>query len=170
MIVSVIVGADQVVHSGPLELMDSFDDRDGAGAVNASTSLQVAQASSGPGVDGHDHGEIYASTTPEGTYYSETWSANLAAGKSISVAAIMMAQNDCSSPSSCTGQKYPDFLLVLYKGSVLARVVGNFNNNMQYVRYVNSAGSSQAMTIKLLLGDWKSLSSTSWGVAWHVGQ
>jgi hypothetical protein len=184
-IVGILVGADENIDEAqggtwPLNVMDGGDDRDGVGLINAWNSLLVlAPASKVNGGNsavalGHDYGLMSSSSTPAGTYYTETYHALVPAGTTLRVAAILMAKSNCGSPpdyTNCTTQDYPYFRLELHEeGGFSTAVSANYDQNYQFASIDNTRfpTPSKWYTINIYLESWNAMTSSYWAVAWQA--
>jgi hypothetical protein len=172
-----LAGPEQNVHGRwPLDLSDDKDDMDGVGALNARLSAGIALHHRNGGgsahSDGYDYGTLYASSTPNGAYYSEIWNARVPRGTTLRVAAVLFAKGACTQggdENSCSAEDWVYFKLWGCIGWPCQYVMGysaNFNSNYQYFGYTNQDVVDHDISIALQMWDWSPLTSTTFGIAW----
>jgi hypothetical protein len=175
MVPGLMVSANEDLDGTPLNLHDDWDDRDGAGLLNAYNALLVLQSTSkvhgnnAPARAAHDYHFISPYNTPAQTFWAEEYFARVPAGLELRVAALLQTRPTCpQSPGSgsCTADPYPTFALFVFDGSTLVRVALNSSSNYQYISHFNTSGAQKDFKIKIFLGYWNGLSQTTFGVAW----
>ncbi len=178
--------ADEDVDGVQLDLLDNWDDRDGAGLLNAHAAYLTLAASSKvnggnpPSSRGHDYGTISPGTTPAGTPYTEVWNAVVGSGHALRVAALLQSRPNCPSnpgcnepvggcgaASICSANPYVIFTLEIWDGSTFVALSVNSNTSYQFVRYLNTSGVTKTYQIKITPHNYGGLATTTWGVAWH---
>lgn len=163
-----------------LNLHDGVDDGDGAGLINGyEAALILAPGSKRDGgwsavKHGHDYGYFAASSTPQQSFYGETWNISVGAAETLRVAALVVAHPTCpQNPgvvvSPCTASAFPTFALFLNEGTQTIAISGNTNNNYQFIKYTNTTGSTKTLNVRAWLAYWNGLSSTTFGLAWRSG-
>jgi hypothetical protein len=155
----------------PLNFVDSVDDKDGVGAVNARFSQRMLSKVDGgwPAVSrAHDYGTITSSGTPAGSTYSEVWSAVVAPGQWLRVAAILFAKGTCTigSASSCGARDYPRFRLRGSLGATPKAESGNLNQNYQYFGWKNTGLAGATISLTITVDNWDGITSTPFAIAW----
>lgn len=170
-----MASADEDIDGTELNLDDGIDDRDGAGLINAYYAMVVAtnrvSSNNTPIVAAHDYGAIFSSTLPPSTYFPQTYWARVAAGKALRVSALVRSAPTCPanpSISSCSANPFPAFALMLYDGPTLVGISGNFSNNYQYIRHVNTSGAQKDYKIRLLMSAWNGVTATTFATAWSA--
>ncbi|MBI3201128.1 MAG: hypothetical protein HYZ29_06250 [Myxococcales bacterium] len=185
-----MVSANEDVDGVSLNLHDDWDDRDGAGLLNASwayLTLGTARKMNGgnsPEPRGHDYGGIAPSQTPPGTSYGEVWSARIDSGRTLRVAALLQSRPNCPSNPGCSEQfeggvvggcsatnicsanPYVIFSLEIWEGSTLHTLSFNAFTSYQFASWQNTSGSTKTYQIKITPWSYGGLSYTTWGMAW----
>ena len=96
----------------------------------------------------------------------------MANGSQVRIAAFLQTRPTCASSldaSSCATDPYPSFGLFVYDGATLIAASINTNNNYEYVAFKNTSGVTKDYSVKIFLGYWNGLWSTTFGVAWSAG-
>jgi hypothetical protein len=156
---------------------DNFDDKDGAGLVNAYEASIVltptAKRDGGQSTSsrGHDYGGVDTTTWPEGTWYSEIYNAYVPNGATLRAAAQIDSIPTCGTPATatnCSANPYPKFYLYIYDPAVGQYLTGSVNSfqNYQFASWKNTSGSAKTLQIKLQMWLWSGLSSSFFGLAW----
>ncbi len=175
MVPGLMVSANEDLDLTPLNLHDNWDDRDGAGLLNAYHAMLVLQSSSrlhggSPASRAaHDYHVLTSAGTPEGSFYIEAYAARVPAGVELRVAAFLQTRPTCPQnpgSGSCTADPYPFFGLFVYDGAILVRAAPNASSNYQYISHVNTTGVQKDYTVKIYMGPWNGLTQTTFGVAW----
>jgi hypothetical protein len=182
-----MAAADEDVDGTPFSLSDGIDDADGAGLINAAISAAVLGSSAkrnGGGsaeISGHDYGNIYESTTPTYTTYSETYNAWVDNGMVLRVAVFMQSRPTCpatpgctspngfagcTSSSACSANPFVLFSLAVYDGNQIVAASTNSSTNYQFVRVPNTSGSAKSYNIRIIPLSYSGLPGTTWGIAW----
>ncbi|MBK7585965.1 MAG: S8 family serine peptidase [Myxococcales bacterium] len=175
MVPGLMVSANQDLDNTPLNLHDGWDDRDGAGLLNAYHALLVLQSSSR--VHGgsparraaHDYHVLTSSGTPEGTFYIEEYAARVPAGVELRAEAFLQTRPTCPQnpgSGSCTADPYPFFGLFVYDNATLVRAALNASSNYQYISHFNTTGVQKDYTVRIYMGGWNGLTQTTFGLAW----
>ena len=171
----IMVSADEDTDGTVLSLNDAVDDKDGAGLLNGWQALQVLDSSkkvdggNAAARSGHDYGTVAVWSTPANSFYGEEYKARVPSGKQLRAAFFVQTRPTCpSNPDSysCGPNPYPHIGIWVYDGTTLVAVGSNTNNNYAYTAFTNSSGSQKDYTLKMYVGSYNGLSSTTYGAAW----
>jgi hypothetical protein len=177
---AILAGADENVDEAyggqwPLELETGFDDKDGAGLVNAFVSAIVidpARKVNGGNSAiqwGHDYGTMYASSTPAGTFYSEVYSVSVPAGATLRVVTVLTTTVTCGAPpsgSNCTSAAVPKPWLHVYDGGVQVAACTQTEQNYAITSEQNLSGSPKTYTVKIKPQSWSGASQAHFAIGW----
>jgi len=161
----------------PLDLDDGIDDADGAGFVRGLNSWYALSSGSrhhgGEAATnkGYDWDVIWASTTPEYSYYYEFWNVRAYPGETIRVAGVFSSWADCPSPAgqyNCTGNPYPLFILWLRDASTgaVVDVSADYDSNYEFVSATNNTGAAHDYYVQVEPVYWNGLPGEYFGIAW----
>ncbi len=185
-----MVSANEDVDGVALNLHDDWDDRDGAGLLNAGSAYLTLNTSrkmnggNSPEPRGHDYGGIAPSQTPAGTPYSEVWNARIDNGRTLRVAALLQSRPNCpsnpgcneqyeggviggcSATNICSANPYVIFSLEIWEGSTLHTLSFNASTSYQFASWQNTSGSTRTYQIRVTPLNYGGLTYTTWGMAW----
>lgn len=188
-----MVSANEDVDGVLLNLHDAWDDRDGAGLLDAAgarltlSSARKLNGGNSPEPRGHDYGGIYSAQTPPGTSYSEVWNARIDNSRTLRVAALLVSRPNCpsnpgcneqleggvvggcSASSICSANPYVIFALEIWEGSTLRAISVNSSTSYQFATWKNTSGTTKTYQIKITPYNYGGLPSTTWGMAWFEG-
>jgi hypothetical protein len=177
LMVSADVNVDAVFGGvWPLKLHDSIDDRDGAGLLNVGAALQVLDFSAyrngndPPAPRGHYFGNMLALDTPAQSHYWQAWTVSVAPEATLRAYTTLLSDPNCQSNStgSCMGNPYPESCLLLYdEWGGLIDASCAVDQNWQFASFVNTGGTSVAVTIKIWVEDWNGITSSPFAIAWN---
>lgn len=165
-----MVGPEQSVDGGILDLSDAVDDKDGAGALNLAVSWNATFSKLSPGATaaiGWDDDVITKAASPQGAYLNSGWTAVIEPGRTLRANAVLFTRNTCTlgNASSCTGEEFVHFRLDATSGGVVVKTSANFSSNYQYLTFANTGPNAISITLKLWIENWNSLTDTTLGFA-----